>query len=60
MSFNQADEALCGKRSHQAMAEPEYGLTQEPVTVGKTKGCLYLKVFSRDGFVWKYGVETSQ
>lgn len=60
MSFNQADEALCGKISHKVMTEAEYGLTQEQVTVGKTKGCLYLRVFFRDGFVWKYCVEASQ
>lgn len=59
MSFNQADEALCGKLSHKIMTEAEYGLTQEQVKVGKTKGCLYLRVFYRDGFVWKYSVESS-
>lgn len=60
MSFNQADEALCGKISHRVMAEAEYGLTQEQVIVGKTKGSLHLKVFFRDGFVWKYSVEASR
>jgi hypothetical protein len=59
MSFKQADEALCGKISHKVMTEAEYGLTQEQVKVGKTKGCLYLRVFYRDGLVWKYSVEAS-
>lgn len=59
MSFKQADEALCGMTSHKVMTEAEYGITQEQVKVGKTKGCLYLRVFYRDGFVWKYSVEAS-
>jgi hypothetical protein len=59
MSFKQADEALCGMIKHKVMTEAEYALTQEQVKVGKTKGCLYLRVFYRDGFVWKYSVEAS-
>ncbi len=59
MTFKQADEALCGKLSHIVMTEAEYGLTEDQVKVGKTKGCLYVRVFYRDGFVWKYSVEAS-
>jgi hypothetical protein len=39
----------------------EYGLTQEPVKSGsKSKTWLHIKIFLRNGTVWKYTVEAVQ
>lgn len=58
MPFRQMDTALSGMESHRVMTEVEYGLTDEPVKTGRDENsCLHVRVFLREGIVWKYFVE---
>jgi len=59
MSSNDVDKALCGQPTHRLMSEIEYGLTEEPVKLGKNKSWLHVRVFFRDGVAWKYAVQAS-
>jgi hypothetical protein len=58
MTFEQMDKALSGQASHRAMTEVEYGLTQDPVKAGSdVNSWLHVRIFLRNGVVWKYVVE---
>ncbi len=58
-SLAEVDQALCGQLKHKAMSEVEYGLTQEPVNIGKNKFFLHIKVVFRNGLACKYSVEST-
>lgn len=61
MTFKQMDTALSGKESHRVMTEVEYGLSEEPVKAGRDENSwLHVRIFLKNGIVWKYVVQAVQ
>ncbi len=54
--LSEIDAALCGQIQHKDMTEVEYGLTKQPVSIGKSKSFLHIRVFFKDGVAYKYSV----